>query len=140
MSTGAFASISPVTASQRCSAARAWRRLASSIRSQVRRMLPSLTRGAASFWKPRAREIAAGDSRPSATSRSPRRGRGMRRTRSFRADLLEVAQVFSRLEANRVAGRNRDLDSRLGVASDAALAALDLEDPEAPQLDAIARS
>ena len=47
MSTGAFASISPVTASQRCSAARACRRLASSIRSQVRRMLPSLTRGAA---------------------------------------------------------------------------------------------
>src|SRR5262245_8412541 len=51
--------------------------------------------------------------------------------------LRQVAQVLAGFEANRVAGRNRNFDTGLRVSTDAALAALDLKDPEAAQLDSI---
>src|SRR6266498_4013005 len=45
--------------------------------------------------------------------------------------LGQLAEVLARLESDRVAGRDGHLDSGLGIASDAALATLDLEDAEA---------
>src|ERR1051325_9052236 len=49
--------------------------------------------------------------------------------------LAEVLQVLARLEADRAAGRDLHFLARPRVASDAALAGLDLEDTEAPELD-----
>src|SRR5439155_24237130 len=54
--------------------------------------------------------------------------------------LSEVPEILAGLEADRVAGRDRDLDTGLGIASDPALAALDLKNAEAPQLDAVSRA
>src|SRR3954453_228978 len=50
----------------------------------------------------------------------------------------EILEVLARLEADRLAGRDRHLDAGLGVAADALLAVADLEDAEAPELDALA--
>jgi len=47
-------------------------------------------------------------------------------------------KVFARLEAHGAARRDADLRPRAGVASDTRLAGPDVEDPEAPQLDAVA--
>src|SRR5262245_968583 len=49
----------------------------------------------------------------------------------------QLAELLSGLETDRVAGRDRDFDARLGIAPDSALASLDLEDAEAAQLDAV---
>ena len=54
------------------------------------------------------------------------------------ASLFEDVQVFSRLEADGLAGRDRDLGAGAGISSDAGLPGFDGEDPEAAQLDTIA--
>jgi len=48
----------------------------------------------------------------------------------------DFAQALARLEANRLARRDLDLDAGLRIATDAAFAIPDLEDPEAAELDA----
>src|SRR4051794_16798057 len=50
----------------------------------------------------------------------------------------EILEVLARLEADRLAGRDRHLDAGLGIAADALLAVADLEDAEAPELDPLA--
>src|SRR5947199_5238562 len=50
----------------------------------------------------------------------------------------EILEVLARLEADRLAGRDRHLDTGLGIAADALLAVADLEDAEAAELDALA--
>src|SRR6202044_2112947 len=57
------------------------------------------------------------------------------RASSFSSEILEVLAGF---EAHGLAGRDRDLDAGLGIASDAFLAVAHLEDAESPQLDAFA--
>src|SRR5262249_40193409 len=56
---------------------------------------------------------------------------------SVRHPSNEFAELFARLETDRVSGRDRDLDAGLRIAADASLAPLDLEDAEAAQLDAV---
>src|SRR5687768_11052224 len=51
--------------------------------------------------------------------------------------LEEVPQFLPRLEADGVSGRDLHLDARLGIAADAFLPLLDLEDAEAAELDAL---
>src|SRR5439155_16945360 len=50
----------------------------------------------------------------------------------------DVLKVFARLEADRTAGRDAHFLAGAGVAPDAALARLHLEDPKTAQLDALA--
>src|SRR6185436_13742435 len=50
----------------------------------------------------------------------------------------QIAEIFAWLETDGVAGRNRNFDAGLGIAADPALAALDLENSETTELDAIA--
>src|SRR5581483_665539 len=57
----------------------------------------------------------------------------------FQRDRLsDVLEVFTRLEPDRAARRDADFLARSRIAPDAALAGLDLEYPEAAQLDALA--
>src|SRR5688500_14051795 len=52
--------------------------------------------------------------------------------------LLQLLQFFTGFEANRLAGRNRDLRSGARVAADAGLPRADVKDPEAAQFYAFA--
>src|SRR5688572_6286040 len=51
--------------------------------------------------------------------------------------LQQVAQLFARLESDRVTGRDLHLDAGLRIAADSLLALLDLKHAEAAQLDAL---
>src|SRR6185503_14779743 len=64
-------------------------------------------------------------------------GRAVGRTwrGSGRGLLPEVLEVLARLEADRASGRNLHFLARPWVAADPALARLDLEDAEPPELD-----
>src|SRR4051794_33361905 len=52
-------------------------------------------------------------------------------------ELEQVAELLARFEADRVSRWDLHFDARLGVAADALLPLLDLEDAEAAELDAL---
>src|SRR6266851_4403470 len=54
--------------------------------------------------------------------------------------LRQIPQLLAGLESDGVAGRDGDLDARLGVPADATLPALDLKDAKPPQLDPVPRA
>src|SRR5689334_21497665 len=51
--------------------------------------------------------------------------------------LLQGLELFAGLEANRLAGRNRNLGSGTGIPADSRLPRLDGKDAKAPQLDPV---
>lgn len=53
-------------------------------------------------------------------------------------EVSEVLQLFSGLEANRLARRDGDFDSGFGIPSYATLAVADLKDAESSKLDSLA--
>ena len=60
------------------------------------------------------------------------------RTRSPKGWSADVLQVFAGLEPNRASRRDAHFLARAGIAADAPLAWLHLEDPESSQLDPLA--
>ncbi len=86
------------------------------------------------------REVYPTQLRPVGTSRkAPSNAMIMKRNRRLRTRKLERVELFTWLETHGFARRNVDLFAGSRVTPNPRLPGLDVEDPEAPQLDAVLR-